>query len=315
MVATIDLATEYEHLETLQENERFKVALIEHEGEHRVLKQAKNQESVTKLHAELANIHFFSKITEARSTTFRVPKVYAFGSDWFICEYFDAPLLIARDRVADAQLVGLAGDYLAPFAAEVDQFRPYGARRCTFFLDNGKPNVRFRRSMEEFERAVPEAEKGKLVTPANARKIKSFIEDNVGAVGCGVDLEDIEPWDLYLLNDNKMGMIDVERVSIYGRRHFGASWQYLRLWADYQSPEAACAFLGEYFRRIEDDESTIGFQVLFGFKLMGFLADTVKFLEDSRREGKPVAYEPDSMRQLLQDYLAFDINTLMRRKA
>lgn len=307
--------TEFDLLETIQDNERYSVYLIRQEDQKRILKVARDPELAPNLIKEVDNTQYLSTATKYREDTIlQLRDVHSCGWGWYIGGHFDEALLFSRgENNNEEEKAKKSARKLAHLFAEMESYTPVGLKGKPLYVDeNNLPTERFEKRMREVEKLTGIAREGGFLSEDASRRISDFIYEHLHTVTSSIELWDLEPWEVFELEDGKLGLIDLEYTDLAGRRYFDIVWNYHRLWAELKLPEAAKTFLGEFIRgkEIDDQEFTTPFLVLFGMKLTGYLRDAALWYKDTKEKGYPVIYSPREMDDLLHRYLSFDISVL-----
>lgn len=307
--------TNFEVVETIQDNERYLLCEIEQNSQTRILKIANDPELIPNLLREVENNLFLSTVSQYRSNNhIEVRNIHSHGKGWYIGDHFDGPLLFNSQPIKKMDTsVAKASQHLAQLFAEIESYTPAGLFGLPVYTDkHGRPTVQFRERWHEIEQHKDIACRGGFLTEASARRITDYIHQHKDSVTSALELWDLEPWELFYLGGERIGLIDVEYMNLRGRRYFDIVWNYHRLWADLKSPAAAKQFLKSYLERKEVDqhEFTRPFLVQFGMKLIGYLRDAALWLEDTRAYGAPLVYTPEEMEDLLERYLRFEVSAL-----
>lgn len=307
--------TNFDLLETIQDNERYLICLIRQEGQKRILKVAQDTELIPNLIKEIENTQYLSTVTKYRKDTIlQLRDVHSCGWGWYIGEHFDKALLFNRgESNNEEEKAKRSAKKLAYLFAEMESYAPIGFKGKPLYVDeDNSPTKRFERRMREVAKLTSIAREGGFLSEDASRRITDFIYEYSHTVTAGIELWDLEPWEVFELEDGKLGLIDLEYTDLAGRRYFDIVWNYHRLWAELKLPEAAKTFLGEFIRvkEIDNQDFATPFLVLFGMKLTGYLRDAALWYKDTKEKGYPVIYSPQEMDELLHRYLSFDISAL-----
>lgn len=311
----LQLHTNFELLETIQDNERYLICLIRQEGQKRILKVARDPELIPNLVKEVDNTQYLSTVTGYREDTMLwLRTIHSCGWGWYIGSHFDEPLLFKRGPGKNEEETSAEpAKKLARLFAEMESYTPVGLKGKPLYIDgNNAPTVRFKNKMREMEKLAGIAQEGGFLTEDASRRITDFIYKNYHTVTSSIELWDLEPWEVFQLKGGKLGIIDLEYTDLAGRRYFDIVWNYHRLWAELKLPGAAKTFLKEFIRvkEINTEEFATPFLVLFGMKLTGYLRDAALWYKDTKEKGYPVVYSPQEMDDLLYRYSSFDISAL-----
>lgn len=307
--------TNFEVVETIQNNERYLLCEIEQNGQTRILKIANDPELTPNLLREVENNLFLSTVSEYRNNNhIEVRNIHSHGKGWYIGDHFDGPLLFSGQPIKkmDAS-VSEASQRLSQLFAELESYTPAGLFGLPVYAyKNGRSTVQFRERLHEIEQHKDIACRGGFLSEVSARRIIDYIHQHKDSVTTALELWDLEPWELFALEDDHIGLIDVEYMNLRGRRYFDIVWNYHRLWADLKSPAAAKRFLQAYLERKEVNQHEFArpFLAQFGMKLIGYLRDAALWYQDTSAYGAPLVYSPEEMEELLERYLRFEISAL-----
>ena len=181
------------------------------------------------------------------------------------------------------------------------------------YLDaDGKPTKDFYDTVDTLEIWAKIAIDGNFLQRGQADAIITYVKEHLGEVKYGVELYDLEPWEMFVLPEYKLGVIDLEYLNLRGRRHFDAVYNYLRLWLDAKRPAIARAMLERYVEICGQEKMETAFLALFGVKLMGYLMDAAHWMKDTQEEGKPVIYGHAETEAILNRYLKFSLEALAK---
>lgn len=303
---------------TLQENERFNVYLIRHEGEARVLKISVEPECAQNLEQDIRMSMFLMTLGRANTTTtYRVRNIFDFGRGWFIGEYFDAPPLLSdtRPEVAD-KVVHVARNIWAPFLAEAASYTPFFLQQRPFYISaQGIYTKQYYERHDELLNWSSTARAKGLITDQEIRLLMDYIEGNARVISTGLELIDVKPRDALLLKNDIVGLVDLEYATVTGRQCFDVAWSYLRFWVDNHSPEAARAFLQSYMDHSVYDIRSFAppFLTSLGMKLLGHFYDQADYMGRAERgeDNTEPPYSKEELREMLEAYLQFNVKALV----
>ena len=303
----------YIFIKTIQDNHRYKVSIIEQHGEERILKQCNDPELAGMLHHDVRSSFYLETVRSYNiESVFRVRKIYSYGDDWYIAEKFTGDTLYERKPVRSLDYdIRIARDLYAPFIYETSVYTPQVMLGKNPYVDaQGEPTKDYFDCIEELERHARIAVTGKFLKQDQADQIIAYVREHLKEVKYGVELYDLEPWEMFVLPEYKLGVIDLEYLNLRGRRHFDAVYNYLRLWLDVKRPAVARAMLQRYMEIAGNEELTGAFLSLFGIKLVGYLMDAANWMKDTKELGKPVVYSHDETQAILKRYLEFSTEAL-----
>lgn len=315
LVNKLQLQMGFEITENIQDNHRYRLCAIRQDGKKRILKVVKDPELISNLTTEVNNTIYISTVSKHRENVlFRVRSIYSFGEGWYIGEHFDGSTLFKKRPIKDVnQKVEKATDRLALLFADIESYTPAGIIGKPVYTDrHGNWNKRYKTRLQEVKRHMRVARAGGFLSRKDSDRLWDYINKNAESVTSCMEMFDFEPWELFELDKGVLGVIDVEYVDLAGRRYFDVVWNYLRLWADLESPEAAKKFLKNYLghRKAGSEDLTAPFFVLFSMKLTGYLRDAALWYRDTEEKGLPLVYPKEVMSELLQRCLRFEISAL-----
>lgn len=302
-------------IKTIQDNHRYKVSIIEQEGQERILKQCNDLELAGMLFHDVQSSFYLETVRKYNiESVFRVRQIYSYGDDWYIAEKFDGDKLYERKPVRSLEYdIRIARDLYAPFIYETSVYTPQVMLdKYPYIGTDGKPNKEFHDVIDTLHKYAEIAIEGNFLNKEQAGQIIDFVQGHLCEVKYGVELYDLEPWEMFVLPEYKLGVIDLEYLNLRGRRHFDMVYDYLRLWLDIKRPAVARATLERYIEICGPEELDGAFLSLFGVKLMGYLMDAARWMKDTKEQGKPVVYAHNETDGVLQRYLQFSVEALYK---
>jgi hypothetical protein len=308
-------STPYRLLKTLQDNHRYKVSLIEQDGEERILKQCNDPELASMLHHDVQSSFYLEAVRSYNiESVFRVRQIYSYGNDWHIGEKLHGEILFPHETKRSLEdEIKIAEELYAPFIYETCIYTPQVMLgKHPYVNEQGTPNKDFHTVIGKMREWADIAVKGRFIKKDEAELIIDFIQKHLKEVRYGIELYDLEPWEIFLLPDYRIGIIDLEYTNLRGRRHFDMAYNYMRLWLDVKRPRVAMATLRRYKEIAKEEDMDNAFLSLFGIKLMGYLMDAARWMKDTKEKGKPVIYSHKETRELLNRYLTFSIKELTK---
>ncbi len=303
----------YTFIKTIQDNHRYKVSIIEQDGEERILKKCNDPELAGMLYHDVRSSFYLETVRSYNiESVFRVRKIYSYGDDWYIAEKFDGDKLYERRPVRSLEYdIRIARDLYAPFIYETSVYTPQVMLGKNPYVDvQGEPTKNYHDAIAELERHARVAVEGNFLDKRQAETIIAYVRKHLKEVKYGVELYDLEPWEMFVLPEYQLGVIDLEYLNLRGRRHFDVVYDYLRLWLDVKRPAVARAMLQRYMEIAAGEDLKGAFLSLFGIKLVGYLMDAANWMKDTRELGKPVVYSHDETQAILNRYLEFSVEAL-----
>lgn len=306
----------FEFIDILQENHRFGVYLIEQDDQQRVLKLAIDKELAANLERDVRMSMFLITLGHANTTTsYRVREVYKYDKGWFIGEFFDAPILQGQHQKNQDKddVIEVARDIWAPFMAEIASYTPLFLQQRPFYIsEQGMYTKRYYKQHQDMVKWADAAAKKGIVSRAVLRQMFDYIEGNARMITYGLELRDVTPWDTFRIEGDRVGLVDLEHAKIRGRQYFDVAWSYLRFWADTHEPDAARAFLRSFVDSSVEDIRIFApaFLTALGMKLLGYMYDTVDYMERAEKTGDTPRYNPEEMQSILRSYLEFNVKSL-----
>ena len=305
----------YTHIKTLQDNHRYKVSVINFEGQTRILKQCNDSELQSKLHHDIQS-NFYLEMARSYNieSVFRVRKIITYGHDWYIAEKLDGDVLfdasMSQRSIEDNKR--FARELYAPFIFETSVYTPQVLlHKHPYRHHDLRPNNNHNETISRLKNHACRAVGGSFISRDDADLIIAFVTEHLSSVEYGIELYDLDPWEMFILSNYTLGIIDLEYMNLRGRRHFDMAYNYLRLYFDLKQPIIAAETLRKYDELCGDEKYQNAFLSLFGLKLMGYLSDASRWMDDTEKLGKPVVYSHDEADLIVNTYLEFSIKALI----
>lgn len=302
--------------EVLQDNDRHAVFLIEQNNQQRIYKAANNDEFKRNIELAVINYHFLSTLSSQNpDSVFRPRQIYQFNFDegWFIGENFNTPPLFAKEPITDHdQACEYVATYLAPFLYEVSTYSAALYHQQPLYSEtNTDPAKRPDNRLRELTAWAIMAVQHQFISQDQADHILDFIRQNLTSITTDIELRDLETWEMFILGDGKLGIIDLEFLDSAGKRHFDVVWQYYKLWTTHLSQPAARTLLREY-RKLAKSDSALD-QSLLTMLAMKFLGVMYDAANQQLVQDKPRQYEQNAAqvaRQLVPLVTKLDLDML-----
>ena len=230
----------------LQDDENFRVELIDWQGSAAVKKSAKPTAPKTRadrLKNDVLGMRFFTDLTKAYSLNLYVPRVYESQTDFYVREYIAGEHFLSETASSEEAKPKL--DELARLLAKIDRLEP--GEQIGYI---GSSN--YRNLEQSIPRWANENVSDKLITDEEAEKIKRL------SAGLGKYLKpriahgDVSTYKhSYLMPDGKIAFIDFENFTTGAARYFDVAWCYTRLWSFAVSTDIPRYFLSSFMSQAE----------------------------------------------------------------
>lgn len=280
--------------EVLQDNHRHAVFLVEQNDEERIYKAANTEEFIQNISLSVQNYHYINALVSSNpNSVFRPRRIYQFNADegWFIGENFNVPPIFAKEPIEDhTNACELVATYMVPFLAEAAANTSINYSQTPLYSDNNPdPSKRIDNRMRELGAYAQTAVQANLISSTYAARLIDIIRDGIDSIKTGIELKDLSTWEMFILPEGKLGIVDLEHLDTAGRKHFDVVWQFNTLWSTQLNQAAARTLLREYRQAVRQETSADGaILIMLSMKFLGLMHDLVnhQIVQD-----KPKDYE------------------------
>ncbi|HZP55439.1 MAG TPA: HAD-IA family hydrolase [Candidatus Saccharimonadales bacterium] len=234
----------------LQENEDFKVTLVDWRGQPAVRKEI--QPTIApgrgeRLQNEAYAMGFLTDLAaEHPEVNLFIPKLYEIKKDYLVREYVEAKPIVAPG-MAQAE-VEQRLDKLTQQLASIDRIKPYGETKFVGHFDYRD----IRKNMAKW--AAPPLSSDQI-TQEQVEGINKIIEPLLPYLRPRISHGDLSPHrHAYLLDDGRIMWIDLENFTPSGTRYYDVVRAYVRLFSFEPSTDTAKHFLKSFLDKADKVE-------------------------------------------------------------
>lgn len=234
----------------LQENEDFKVELVDYNGAPAVRKSVQPTtppERAVRLLNEAYGMGFLRELVSNHpEINLFIPKLYESAEDYLLREYIDAEPITSPEmpeQKAEERL-----DKLARQLADIDRIEPYGETKFVGHFDYHD----IRKNTAKWAAAPLE---GGQITQDQVDGINRIIEPLLPYIRPRISHGDLSPHrHAYILPDGKIAWVDLENFTPSGARYYDVARVYVRLFSFEPSTDTAKHFFTSFLKRAEKAE-------------------------------------------------------------
>lgn len=234
----------------LQENEDFKVELIDWYGKpaiHKSVQPTIAPGRAERLQNEAYGMGFLRDLAKNHpEVNLFIPELYEITDNYLIREYIEAKPISAPDMPRDR--VGQRLDKLAKQLADMDRIEPYGETKFVGHFDYHD----IRKNTAKWAAAPFQ---GGQITQAQIDGINSIIEPLLPYLRPRISHGDLSPHrHAYLLADGRIAWVDLENFTPSGARYYDVARVYVRLYSFEPSTDPAKKFLTSFLQKADKVE-------------------------------------------------------------
>lgn len=234
----------------LQENEDFKVQLIDWNGQPAIRKSVQPTIApgrAERLQNEAYGMGFLRDLAKNHpEVNLFIPELYEITDNYLIREYIEAEPISAPGMPPDRVEQRL--EKLAQQLANMDRIEPYGETRFVGHFDYHD----IRKNTAKWAAAPLE---GRQITQAQVDGINQVIKPLLGYIRPRISHGDLSPHrHAYLLNDGKIAWVDLENFTPSGARYYDVARVYVRLYSFEPNIDTAKKFLTSFLRKADKVE-------------------------------------------------------------
>jgi hypothetical protein len=234
----------------LQENEDFKVELVEWQGKPAVRKSTQPTISpgrAERLQNEAYGMGFLNDLAQKHpETKLFIPHLYEITPTYLLREYIEAEPISVPGMPQDKVEHRL--DLLAQQLADMDRIEPYGETKFVGHFDYHD----IRKNTAKWAAAPLE---GGQITQAQVDGINQIIEPLLPYIRPRISHGDLSPHrHAFLLSDGKIAWVDLENFTPSGARYYDVARVYVRLYSFEPSTETAKRFLKSFLDKADKTE-------------------------------------------------------------
>jgi hypothetical protein len=234
----------------LQENEDFKVELIEWQGKPATRKTVQPTIApgrAERLQNEAYGMHFLTNLAKNHpEVNLFIPQLYEVTKDYLIREYVEAEPICLPQMPRDKAEHRL--DKLAQQLADIDRIEPYGETKFIGHFDYRD----IRKNTAKWAAAPLE---GGQITQPQVDGINQIIEPLTGYLQPRISHGDLSPHrHAYLLDDGRIMWIDLENFTPSGTRYYDVVRAYVRLFSFEPTIDTAKYFLKSFLDKADKVE-------------------------------------------------------------
>lgn len=237
--------------EVLQDDENFRVEVIDWDGRSAIKKTAQPtmpKKRLERVHIDIVGMDFFRDIADKHPDfDLYIPKVYEHGDNYYIREYIDCP--VVADRTMAYSEAAPPVEKLAEVLAKIDTLEPVGPAGYI-----GSSN--YKNLHGSIARWVHDNLTEDLIKQPQADRILEI------SAGLGQYLRpriahgDLSAYKHTFIKENKIVLIDFEVFTTQAARYFDVAWCYSRMYG-LGSPQLAKHFLSTFISKAEETEHQI----------------------------------------------------------
>jgi hypothetical protein len=234
----------------LQENEDFKVELIDLRGRPTVRKSLQPTtppERAVRLQNEAYGMRFLAGLaSDHPGTMLRIPELYEATNDYILREYIDAEPISSPQMSPKTITERL--DKLAAQLAAIDRIEPYGETKFVGHFDYHD----IRKNTAKWI-APPLA--GGQITQSQVDGINKILEPLLPFIRPRISHGDLSPHrHAFLLPDGHIVWVDLENFTPSGARYYDVARTYVRLFSFEPSTDTAKHFLAAFLAKADKVE-------------------------------------------------------------
>jgi len=233
----------------LQDNEIFKVEIIDWQGKKAVKKTAKTtapESRVARLKNDVYGMEFFADLAKKHPHFgLCVPEVYELAENYYTREYIeDQPIVRESTPPVDAKP---ELEKLARLLADIDRVEPYGEVRFV-----GSSN--YRRLHASISEWADENLGAGIISQDQTEKAKQIAANLGEYLRPRIAHGDMSPYKHAYFHGGQIALIDFENFTPEAARYFDVAWSYTRLWSFAVSTDVPKQFLASFLDHAEPAE-------------------------------------------------------------
>jgi hypothetical protein len=236
--------------EVLQENEDFKVELVEWHGRPAVRKSVQPTIAAgrtERLQNEAYGMGFLRELSKNHpEVNLFIPELYEITPTYLLREYIEGEPISAPGMPADKVESRL--DKLAQQLADMDRIEPYGETRFVGHFD-------YRDIQKNTAKWAAAPLQGGQITQAQVDGINNIIEPLLPFIRPRISHGDLSPHrHAFLLQNDKIAWVDLENFTPSGARYYDVARVYVRLYSFEPDTATAKYFLSSYLDKADKIE-------------------------------------------------------------
>jgi hypothetical protein len=233
--------------EVLQENEDFKVELINWRGRRAVRKSIQPTIApgrAERLQNEAYGMAFLQDMAKKHpEINLFIPDLYKITDNYLVREYIEAEPISAPGMLQEKVEQRL--DKLAQQLADIDRIEPYGETKFVGHFD-------YRDIRKNTAKWAAAPLKGGQITQAQVDGINGIIEPLLPYIRPRISHGDLSPHrHAYLLADGRIAWVDLENFTPSGARYYDVARVYVRLHSFELDPDTAKKFLTSFLQKAD----------------------------------------------------------------
>ncbi len=214
------------------------------------------------------------------------PELIDYGKNWYVAEFFDAPLLLNKEDT-DLSKLDQVIDRLVNLLVNFDQqLLTRNTGQPLYEETNSAPYTNLWKKVDGWMEKPLEA---KIISPSQIEKSRSLIDSHRQYVLPSIQHGDFVPWHMFDLGE-KTGIVDGEHSSLVKPRYYDLCYLYSRLYTWSGAKEQARQILKGFVDKSVNDTDKF-FQAMLPvmtLRALGMHNDSIADLEerDYRKDAK-----------------------------